>query len=273
MSEHSSEHHISIRVNTLKITPALCRSKISEAFPDCSIDSVSWYENALVVRGIPRAVFLESPLVSDGLCYPQGLASMLPVLVLDPQPEELILDMCAAPGSKTTQLAAHMRNTGEIVANDASRTRLYKLATVAEMLGATNITTHIGKGEFLWRRYADTFDRVLVDAPCSMDQPLSGKQIKALARQQTYLLRSALACVKPGGRVVYSTCTHTREENEAVIEYVIAKMPEAIIEPIGVSSMPQEWSTSEGYVRVQKNTEIESFFIACMVRGVEEKEV
>lgn len=264
--EDSPPSAITARINTLKIDVASCKARIIELFPTAVITQVRWYDSALIIDHVERTAFLESLFVREGWCYPQGLASQLPVVVLHPQPHERVLDMCAAPGSKTTQLAAHMQNTGEIIANDVSRTRVFKLSAIAKRLGATSIKTVVGKGEFLWRRNSSRFDRVLLDAPCSMDQALPPKQIKALARQQSYLLRSALACVKPGGSVVYSTCTSRREENEDVVRVVLDKVSDAHIEPITLPGIFPEWMTSEGYVRIPKDAEYESFFVASFIR-------
>jgi 16S rRNA C967 or C1407 C5-methylase (RsmB/RsmF family) len=256
-----------LRVNTLGATPAVARAELVARYPNAYLSGVSYCPEALCVDGVDRAVLLNDPLVTDGKLYPQSLASQLPVVVLDPQPHERILDMCAAPGGKTTQIAARMQNTGEILANDSSRTRLFKLKAIAERLGVTNITTNAARGEFLWRRFADSFDRVLVDAPCSMDQSLPHKQIKALAAQQKFLLRSALACVRPGGVVVYSTCTSTERENEGVVHAIAEKVPEARIESIRFPGLPEETVTEEGFLRFQQALQGESFFVAFLRRA------
>lgn len=229
------------------------------------VTRVSFYDDALLVEATKEEVTSHAAY-TDGKLYIQNLSSQLPALVLDPKRGERILDICAAPGSKTTQLAALMGNSGEIVANDASRVRSFKLKALLEKYGVTNTRVVSQKGEFLWRKYTDEFDRVLVDAPCSMDLPKTDKEIKALARQQTYLLRSAISCVKPGGVVVYSTCTSDERENEAVVDWVCEHVAE--VEVVPIKGLLPEFETKEGYIRIVNNDSFEPFFVAKFVTSL-----
>ena len=159
---------------------------------------------------------------------------MLPPLVLEPQPGETILDLTAAPGSKTTQMACLMKGEGRIVANDNNRIRFFKLKANVELQGAANVELSLRPGELFGRDFPESFDRILLDAPCSAEgrfnvrEPASYKywklaKIKEMARKQKNLIISALRSLKAGGALVYSTCTFAPEENEAVLDWVIKK--------------------------------------------------
>lgn len=256
-----------IRVNTLNATSESIRTHIRELFPDAQVEPVAWYSDALVISNVSKEVLQESEWYLQGKIYLQNLSSMLPALVLDPKPGECVLDMCAAPGSKTTQIGAMMKNTGELVVNDTSRTRMFKLQAQLKKYGIVGVTHKQQKGEFLWRQYQDYFDKVLLDAPCSMDQDVSNKKIKLLAKQQQFLLRSALACAKPGGTIVYATCTSRSEENEAVIEWLSHKEAGVFhIEKIIIPGVPESFITPEGFIRIAADDVYESFFVAKLTK-------
>jgi NOL1/NOP2/sun family putative RNA methylase len=214
-----------IRCNTLRVEPEGLRERLEgKGF---RLSPLPWDEGLFQVEGeIPIGNTLEHWL---GLYYVQEASQTLAVLALDPQPGERVLDLCAAPGGKATQIAQHMRDEGLVVANDPSPKRLrallanlYRLgvrcAVVTECLGEK----FPGQGEY---------DRVLVDAPCSGEgtarrhphlrrgAPLG--LIRRLAALQKRLLCRALELVRPGGIVVYSTCTLAPEENEGVVRYVL----------------------------------------------------
>ena len=164
-----------------------------------------------------------------GWYYVQEEIAMAAVQVLAPQPGEHILDLCAAPGGKTAQIAMRLQNTGMVVANELHAARLPSLSTTVARLGLANVVTTQGDGRrSLFANHS--FDRVLVDAPCSGEgnlrrrrsprpwQPGHGLRMAAAQRK---LLSRALDLVKPGGVVVYSTCTFAPEENEAVLDAVM----------------------------------------------------
>ena len=164
-----------------------------------------------------------------GWYYVQEEIAMTAVQVLNPQPGERILDLCAAPGGKTAQIAIRLRNRGVVIANELQATRLPSLSTTIARLGLTNVLTTQGDGrqDLFPDHY---FDRVLVDVPCSGEGNLRRRQHprpwhpdhgQRIATAQKKLLNQALNCVKPGGTVVYSTCTFAPEENEAVLDAVM----------------------------------------------------
>jgi 16S rRNA (cytosine1407-C5)-methyltransferase len=246
---------------------------------------LKWYKDALILPHSTSRELTALPEYNQGLFYIQNLSSMIPALVLDPKKDDLVLDLAAAPGSKTTQLAALMQNSGEIVANDISSTRIFKLKSVLETLGITNTKTINMPGEKVWQKYPEHFDKVLIDSPCSMEgrftlleeksfSQWSTKKVKQLAKQQQWLLRSAISATKVGGTIVYSTCTIAPEENEGVIEWILQKEKEAvIIEPIILPEFTfqpvlKEWKNKpfstavSNTCRILPSHSMEGFYIA-----------
>ena len=163
-----------------------------------------------------------------GLYHVQEEVSLLPVPLLDPQPGERVLDLCAAPGNKTAQIAVRMQNRGTVVANDLNFGRLSSLRNTLDRLGACNVTTTLYDAAN-YPAESGAFDRVLADVPCSCEGT-SRKNPSVLDQQanshditgaQTAILRKAVQRCRPGGRVVYSTCTYAPEENEAIVDAVL----------------------------------------------------
>lgn len=165
-----------------------------------------------------------------GFLHVQEEVSMLPVFLLDPKPSEKVLDLCAAPGNKTAQVALAMQGQGYVLANDRSVSRMKALRHSLARLGIFNVDTRVGCGLSLAGE--ELFDGVLVDVPCSCEGtarrfPLVFDQAMGAGKLlgsglQIGLLRKAIKLVKPGGRVIYSTCTFRPEENEQVVASVLA---------------------------------------------------
>ncbi len=227
----------------------------------------------------------------DGGLYIQSASSSLAVHAMQVEQGMRVLDMCAAPGSKTTLIAALMQNTGMLIANDRSRKRLYRLREILQNQGVTNTEVLCGPGERLGQTHADCFDRVLVDAPCSgegrfrLDKPLrferwSVQEIRSLSKLQEQLLVAAMRCVTVGGLVVYSTCTFAPEENELVLDKVLNRnsinaklvpLPSHLIPP--TSSIPlSEWDGNSlknnlsNAIRIVPDRIATGFFISCLQR-------
>jgi NOL1/NOP2/sun family putative RNA methylase len=244
----------------------------------------------LLTKGTIRELQALETAKTDGL-YIQAASSMLAGHALQVEPGMRVLDMCAAPGSKTTQVAGLMNNSGMLIANDRSRKRLYRLREIVQRQGATNVEVLCGPGERLGQTHADCFDRVLVDAPCSgegrirLEKPIriarwNMQEIRGLARLQEQLLIAALRCVRVGGIVVYSTCTFTPEENEFVLNKVLRKknieaklvpMPETL-HPENTMAPVTNWLGKEctqdvsSAVRIIPNATTTGFFISCIQR-------
>lgn len=175
-----------------------------------------------------------------GAYYIQSLSSMIPALVLNPAENDKVLDLCAAPGSKTTQLAEMMKNRGTLVANEISIERLKSLVFNIDKMNLVNVGVIHGKGELLSKLFGNYFDKILVDAPCSalgiiqkkneVSNWWNEKKAEGLAEIQFKLLLSAIKSCKVGGEIVYSTCTLTLEENELVLDKILKKYPVEIVD-------------------------------------------
>lgn len=277
----------SLRVNTLKATSEEVEQSLKEL--GLSATKVAFIANAYILEGVAfetLGILMKSELYTLGKVYVQNLSSMIPPLLLEPMPNEKVLDIAAAPGSKTTQMAAMMQNTGEIVANDLSQIRIYKLNANLKGQGVSNTRTVRMPGQILWRKYPEYFDRALVDVPCSLegtmqcDNPKSYEQwsvhkVKFLSQRQKFLLRSAVTATKLGGTIVYSTCTLAPEENEEVISWILDKEAGNIellpIELPGIETMDgvTQWGNGLPYdervvmcKRILPSALMEGFFVA-----------
>ena len=250
----------SIRCNKLKIPVKELKKKLEEKRwkmkqPWKDYPEVMVVENDLLPGQLGRA--LEHLL---GYYYIQELASMLPVIALQPKKGEKILDLCSAPGSKTTQLASEIKNTGIIIANEVSIGRIKILASNLERCGVTNTIITKKDGVAFCNRIKKynpelKMDKILIDAPCSGEGTLRGspktyamwniKTIKALPRIQKQLVLSAFEILKPKGELIYSTCTHAPEENEAVVDFVLKELGDKIkLEKISLPIKTREGITN-----------------------------
>ena len=171
-----------------------------------------------------------------GAFYVQEASAMAAVAALDPQPGEVILDLCAAPGGKSTQIAAAMAGRGALVSNDPEPARAKALAGNLERMGASNAVVVCAAPEKLAGRWPEAFDAILVDAPCSGEgmfrrdpaarDEWSPAAPAGCARRQADILDSAARMLRPGGRLVYSTCTFNALENEGSVRGFLARHPE-----------------------------------------------
>lgn len=221
------------RINTLTASGEMIREKLEHL--GFGLEKVNGYPEAFILRRGRLRELQETDIYKKGEIYVQSLSSMLPPLALNPKPGERILDLTAAPGSKTTQMACLMKGEGEILANDNNQIRFFKLKANLDLQGARNVKLSMKSGELFGRDYPETFDRVLLDAPCSaegrffVNEPATYKywkpaKIKEMARKQKNLLISAFRTLKPGGTLVYSTCTFAPEENEEVLDWFLEKV-------------------------------------------------
>ena len=214
---------------------------------------VAWAPWARVIPRTSSRAITETEAWREGRVVLQSLTSMLAVMGLAPRPGERILDLCAAPGGKTALIAAMVGNDAQIIANDRSRTRCMRMRAMIGMLNA-KASIRTSPGERIPFRDHGTFDRVLVDAPCSgegrfrSDDPASHekwsvKGARRLASVQKSLLHAAIQAVRPGGVIVYSTCTLGREENEAILHRALTRYGEG---PTGMSLDPLPPEIPEG---------------------------
>ncbi|MBN1542284.1 RsmB/NOP family class I SAM-dependent RNA methyltransferase [candidate division KSB1 bacterium] len=281
--EQIGEEPVSIRANTLMT----------------DVDAVRRRLQTWGVRFKPHPLNPDGLLIEDdfiplshsllyftGAIQYHGASSQVPVLALDPQPGETILDLAAAPGSKSTQIAAAMRNRGRLMLNDVSELRLQTLQANLNRSGVINTSVHCLPGQRLGRWLPETFDRVLLDAPCSNLGKNAGQleRMRKWKREildhqsnlQFHLLASALKTVRIGGVLVYSTCSLAPEENEAVIDRLLQAYPHQVavesipLAPGGVlqPGLPRVGDTAV-HTDLQKSRRIypypqpmESFFVA-----------
>lgn len=279
----SSNRPTTFRVNRLKTDKdTLTQSLKAQGF---KVEDVPWYTDAYVLKNKSLRELSETNEYTNGHLYVQSLSSMIPPLVLDPRPGEHILDIAAAPGSKTTQIAAMMGNVGELVANDSSRVRGYRLAANIKMQGATMTAVTQYDARSVWQHNPEYYDKTLVDVPCSMEGRFnvtdprtytdwSLKKVKELSRLQRWILRSAVSATKPNGRIVYSTCTLSPEENEEVVDWILKKEKGNIaLEEIHIESLPVDpalhtWGNTSydasigNSVRIYPSSLMEGFYIA-----------
>lgn len=226
-----------IRCNTLKITTDELMEKLREKWkviqPYKEHPEIILIEQELMPGELGNAI--EHLL---GYYYVQELSSMLSSIALDAKPGELVLDLCASPGSKTTQIASNMKNEGTLIANDLKMDRIAILAANLERCGVSNAIITRNDGVQLCSKLSKSefkFDKILLDVPCSGEGTLRSspktfimwneKVIKSLSRQQKKLFAFAVKCLKVGGTLVYSTCTHAPEEDEEIVDFALKNFP------------------------------------------------
>lgn len=240
----------SIRVNTL--LGSVAEVKKSLQAKGWKLVPIPWCRNGFWISHPERrdvGNLLEHHL---GKIYVQEAASMIPPSVLNPKPGEVVLDMCAAPGSKTTQLGVMMGNEGIIVANDYKGDRLAALGVNVQRSGLTNIIITLMHGK---RFYQFEFDKILLDAPCSGTGTIRKSlgtisawnpgMIRKIVKQQQELIENAFKNLKPGGEMVYSTCSLEPEENEGVVDYLLQKFEKAVVMKVDLPGLKRSPAIQE----------------------------
>jgi len=264
---------LTLRANTLRTS----RSDLLEKFASNGIV-------AAPCRFSPFGILVEGrhhipglPGFREGLFVVQDEASQMAGILLDPQPGERVLDTCAAPGGKATHLAQLMDNRGELLAMDNSGSKLPLIQETAQRLGITIIRTRaadlLQSGAFP----ADAFDRVLLDAPCSglgvirrnpeAKWRVTPEDVTRLAAVHKSMLKNAIRMLKPGGVLVYSTCSTTREENEDVVGDFLSRHPHCVLESLN-EHFPayRELFTEEGMFRAWPHRHGMDGFFAARIR-------
>lgn len=248
MEAQEAPRPVTLRTNSLRVR----RRELAAALiaRGANVDAVPWSKVALVVYESPVPLGA-TPEYLAGHYMLQAASSLMPIMALAPQEKEHVLDVAAAPGGKTTHLSAVMRNTGVLVTNDAKRERLKSLVANIHRLGVKNAVVSHYDGRSLPALYGASFDRVLLDAPCSgtgiichdpsVKTSRTDADIAANAVLQKELLLAAIDCCnagsQSGGVIVYSTCSVMVEENEAVVAYALRKRAVKVVDaglPFGV---------------------------------------
>jgi tRNA (cytosine49-C5)-methyltransferase len=237
----------SLRVNTLKFSINEFKKRM-----DFKLKQVPWCKEGFF---IDEEVFGigNRPEHGLGYFYVQEASSMIPVEVLNPKPGDFVLDMAAAPGSKSTQIGAKMKNEGYLIANDTDFTRMSSLNANLQRCGIRNCITTLMQGRFI-RGFE--FDKILVDVPCSGTGTLSKSprtiktwnpfSVRRLAGIQKQLIKTAFENLKAGGELVYSTCTLEPEEDEGVISYLLDNFSDAKVSKIDIDLKRSSAVTSFG---------------------------
>ena len=278
-----------IRCNTLKISPEDLMKRLDSMGWEVE-QPFSYYPEIMIIRSalLPGEIGKTKEHIL-GYYYVQEITSMMPIIALNPKPGDRILDLCAAPGSKTTQAAAMMENEGNIIANDLSMGRIRILASNLERCGVTNtiITRHNGIElcEKL-KKMRIKFDKILVDAPCSGEGNLrtsprtllewSEGLLKSLSRKQKKILNSVVDLLAEDGEIVYSTCTYAPEENEMVVQHLIDEYDFEIVPvelPLKTRTGIKEWkkgkfdkSLKDARRIYHHDNDMEGFFVSKLRR-------
>ena len=223
-----------LRVNTLKWTPEQCRQVYGD------FQQVPWIANGLLYPEERRMA--KDPYYYAGLYYLQEPSAMTPASVLPVEPGARVLDLCAAPGGKSTELGAKLMGKGVLIANDISNSRAKALLKNLELFGISNICVTSETPEKLASVYPEYFDKILVDAPCSGEGMFrkDADMVKDwmehgpayYAPIQKEILHQAVAMLKPGGMMVYSTCTFDKREDEEQILDLLKTYPEMEVVPL-----------------------------------------
>lgn len=267
----SVKRYVTLRVNTLKSNT----DKIKEILNSLNIKykEVEWSREALILEEVDEAEIRKLSIYENGEIYLQSLSSMLPAIVLDPQPNENILDMAAAPGGKTTQMASLSQNKALITACEKNKIRAERLKYNIEKQGANKVNVLIEDARNLDSYFS--FDKILLDAPCSgsgtininnekLGNIFTEELINRSVKTQYELLKKAISILKSGHEIVYSTCSILEEENEKNIEKILKNNNIEIV-PIDENLFKEANLLPpkiKGTIIVAPNELYEGFFIA-----------
>lgn len=265
---------VSLRVNTIKSNI----DKVKEELSNKSIEfqDVTWNKDALILNNANEKLIQELDIYKNGEIYMQSLSSMLPPIILKPEPNIDILDMAAAPGGKTTQIAALSKNEAHITACEINAIRLERLKYNIDKQGATCV--YVMKKDARTIDDFFSFDKILLDAPCSgsgtldikdinLKKKFTSKLIEKSVSSQIALLKKAIKILKKGGELVYSTCSILAQENEDILEKVLkgtnAQIVPITLEDKGIPILPVK---IKGTVCICPNELYEGFFIAKIMK-------
>ena len=275
------KRYTTLRVNTIKYNIEDLIAVLKKE--NIEFERVEWYENALIIKNVNERKLQELEIYKNGYIYVQSLSSMIPPLVLNPKRGDKVLDLTAAPGSKTTQMSAMMENEGYILANELDTIRCQRLKYNVDMQGASIVEINNANGEIIGEKYPNTFDKILLDVPCSGEgrfeiedektyKNWSTKQVEELSQIQKKLFNSAIKALKPGGEMVYSTCTLNTKENEEILNWGLKNF-KIRIEDIDLKLKNTTKGITKGFdnslkkaVRVLPNKYQEGFFVAKIIK-------
>lgn len=266
---------VTFRVNTLKSNSIKIEKHLVQA--NIEFARVSWYKDAFIINNVDENYIRKLSMYENGEIYLQSLSSMLPAIILEPKEGENILDMAAAPGGKTTQIATLTNNKSYITACEMNAIRAERLKYNLQKQGITNTFTMVTDARKLDNMFS--FDRILLDAPCSgsgiickdnknLDEIFTMKLVNKSTMSQYALLKKAVQLLKPGKEMVYSTCSIISKENEDIVNRVLKEEKIELV-PInfkGLEDIPILPTKLEGTMCVCPNELYEGFFIAKLKR-------
>lgn len=262
------QRKVTLRVNNIK-------SNIYEVINELNSNNIefencTFYEDALIIKNVKENIIQNMDIFKQGKIYMQSLSSMIPPIVLEPKIGENILDMAAAPGGKTTQIASITCNKAYITACERNKIRAEKLKFNLERQGVSFVNIMVEDGRNLSDYFS--FDKILLDAPCSgsgtenvFKKNFTKDLIYKSSKIQEQLLKKALKIIKPGGKIIYSTCSILKEENEDILNKCL-KNTKASIEPIKIlKDIPKLPTAISGTICVKPTELYEGFFIAKII--------
>lgn len=262
---YEKQRNVTLRVNTIKTNKEKIENILKEA--KIETENVEWIENGLIIKNAREDAIKKLDIYENGEIYLQSLSSMLPPIILKPKQGENILDMAAAPGGKTTQIAALTQNKAFITACEKNKIRAERLKynLQKQSAGCVNVMQEDA------RKLSDffSFDKILLDAPCSgsgtesvFSAEFSKELINRISKIQEELLRKALKILKHGGEMVYSTCSILAQENEEILKKVVKSSSAEIVPITQLDGIPLLPSTLKGTLCIKPTELYEGFFVA-----------
>lgn len=268
---YSTDRPVTLRVNTLKTNVEKVKQELKTN--GLEYEEVEWSKEALIIKEAKEMDIGELEIYEKGEIYLQSLSSMIPVMFLEPKEEENILDMAAAPGGKTTQIAAMSNNKALITACEKNKIRAERLKYNIEKQGAKRINVLIEDARNLNDYFS--FDKILLDAPCSgsgtinvndekLNKVFTEELVKRAEQTQFALLKKAVDILKPGHEMIYSTCSILYNENEKNIQKILkSKDIELVpIMPEAFKEVPMLPVKLEGTIAICPTSLYEGFFVA-----------
>ena len=259
------EKPVTLRVNTIKSNAE--KVKIELEKNNIEYEIVEWNKSAFIIKNVKEGEIRKLDIYNNGEIYLQSLSSMIPAIIIDPKERENILDMTAAPGGKTSQIAAIANNKVFLTACEKNKIRLDRLQYNMQKQGVKNINIMQEDSRKLSNYFS--FDKILLDAPCSgsgtenvFNSNFTEELIKRSCKTQEELLTKALSILKHGGEMVYSTCSILKEENEEILNKVLKKFKAQIV-PIQIpKEIPVLPTSIDGVVTICPTKLYEGFFVA-----------
>ncbi|MCI9000402.1 MAG: RsmB/NOP family class I SAM-dependent RNA methyltransferase [Clostridia bacterium] len=264
---YESKRPVTLRVNTLKTTV----EKVKKVLEDQKISykAINWSKEAFILEEVREKSLQDLEIYQNGEIYLQSLSSMLPPILLNPKPNTDILDMAAAPGGKTTQMAALTNNLAHITACELNKIRAERLVYNLQKQGASSVYVMQKDARNLDEFFS--FNQILLDAPCSgsgtlqiengtMKENFTEKLIQKSISSQKALLKKAISVLKTGGEMVYSTCSILKEENEEII-LPLLKEQQVEICPIQIENLPLLPTSIKESICIAPNELYEGFFV------------